>query len=176
MNSASDSAHYNTYRLENSKNILESLDRFFSSFEKTSNFKIQVAKHPREEENFKSPIYKNNKRFALKYLTGELVKSSKLVITTMSSAISYAILFKKPILFIVTNEHFKNISLINSTKAISKYLKSDLINVDSNKDYKINLIIKHQTKKRYNYITKNYLISEKYKNEPNHKILLNLFR
>lgn len=176
LNSASDSAHYNTNRPENSKNILESLDHFFSSFEKKSNLKIQVAKHPREEENFKSPIYKNNKRFASKYLTGELVKSSKLVITTMSSAISYAILFKKPILFIITNEHFKNISLIYSTKAISKYLKSDLINIDSNKDYKVNLIIKHQTKKRYNYITKNYLISEKYKNEPNHKILLNLFR
>ncbi len=176
LNSASDSAHYNTYRLENSKNILESLDRFFSSFEKTSNLKIQVAKHPREEENFKSPIYKNNKRLASKYLTGELVKSSKLVITTMSSAISYAILLKKPILFIITNEHFKNISLINSTKAISKYLKSDLINIDLNKNYKINLIIKNKTKKRYKYITKNYLISEKYKNEPNHKILLNLFR
>ena len=84
MNSASDSAHYNTYRLENSKNILESLDRFFSSFEKISNFKIQVAKHPREEENFKSPIYKNNKRFASKYLTGELIVNSKLVITTIS--------------------------------------------------------------------------------------------
>ena len=94
----------------------------------------------------------------------------------MSSAISYAILLKKPILFIITNEHFKNISLINSTKAISKYLKSDLINIDLNKNYKINLIIKNKTKKRYKYITKNYLISEKYKNEPNHKILLNLFR
>ena len=65
----------------------------------------------------------------------------------MSSAISYAILLKKPILFIITNEHFKNISLINSTKAISKYLKSDLINIDLNKNYKINLIIKKKQKK-----------------------------
>ena len=94
----------------------------------------------------------------------------------MSSAVSYAALLKKPLLFIVTNEHFKNVSLINTTKAISKFFDSDLINIDLNKDYKINFKLKNLTKKRYKHFTKNYLISEKYRKMPNCEILTKIFK
>ena len=55
----------------------------------------------------------------------------------MSTAISFAALFKKPILFIITNEHYKNISLIQYTKNVSRYFKSDLINIEKKKNFKI---------------------------------------
>ena len=176
LNSASDSAHFNVGRRENSKIVLQSIDKFFSKLEKKFRLKVQIAKHPREEENFMSPIYKGKKRYASKYHTRELVQNSRLVITTMSSAVSYAALLKKPLLFIVTNEHFKNVSLINTTKAISKFFDSDLINIDLNKDYKINFKLKNLTKKRYKHFTKNYLISEKYRKMPNCEILTKIFK
>ena len=176
LKSASDSANYNTSRLENSKYILKSLDNFFNYLEKNLNFHITIAKHPREEENFNSTIYKNKKRFASKYLTSELVFDSNIVITTMSSAISFAALFKKPILFIITNEHYKNISLVKYTKAIAKYFNSELVNIDLNKDYKINIKLNNSTIEKYKHYRKNYLISDKFKHKLNSQILTKFFK
>lgn len=176
INSASDSANYNTSRKENSKKILKSVNKFFNKLEKNFNFKIKVAKHPREEDNFNSPIYKNKKRFASKYFTSRLIYNSNLVITTMSTAISYAALFKKPILFIITNEHYKNISLIQYTKNVSRYFKSDLINIDLKKKFKINLNLSDQTLSKYGSFKRDYLIHEKFKNSSNSQLLIKLLK
>lgn len=176
LKSSSDSAHYNTTRLENSSKVLKSINTFFNNLEKNFSFKINIAKHPREEDNFDSPIYRNKKRFASKYLTTKLVYESKLVITTMSTAISFAALFYKPILFIITNEHYKNISLIKYTKYISNYFKSDLINIDSKKDFKVNLNLSNYTIRKYKSFKKDYLINEKFKNLSNGQILIKLLK
>lgn len=174
-NSASDSANYNTLRRENSLKVLNSIDKFFNHLEKKFKLDIKIAKHPREEDNFNSPIYKSNKRFNSKNLTRDLVSNSNVVITTMSSAISYAALFAKPLLFIITNEHYKNISLISYTKALAEHLKSDLVNIDLNKNYKLNLKLNNITKKKYKLFIKNYLISDQFKQKSNNQILTKLF-
>ena len=176
LKSASDSANYNSSRRENSTKVLKSLNKFFENLEKNLSFKINIAKHPREENNSNSPIYKNKKRFASKYLTSKLVHESKLVITTMSTAISFAALFKKPILFIITNEHYKNISLIQYTKRISNYFQSDLINIDLKKNFKINLNLRSHTLRKYKSYKKDYLIYEKLKNLSNGQILIKLLK
>ena len=176
INSASDSANYNTSRRENSKKILKSVNKFFNKLEKNFNFKIKVAKHPREEDNFNSPIYKNKKRFASKYFTSSLIYNSNLVITTMSTAISFAALFKKPILFIITNEHYKNISLIQYTKNVSRYFKSDLINIDQKKNFKINLNLSDHTLRKYRIFKRDYLVYEKFKNLSNSQLLIKLLK
>lgn len=176
LKSSSDSAHYNTTRAENSSKVLKSINTFFNNLEKNFSFKINIAKHPREEDNFDSPIYRNKKRFASKYLTTKLVYESKLVITTMSTAISFAALFYKPILFIITNEHYKNISLIKYTNYISNYFKSDLINIDSKKDFKVDLNLSSYTIRKYKSFKKDYLINEKFKNLSNGQILIKLLK
>lgn len=176
IKSASDSANYNTSRRENSKIILKSLNNFFNHLEKNFNFKIKIAKHPREEDNFNSPIYKNKKRFASKNLISKLVYNSNLVITTMSSGISYAALFKKPILFIITNEHYKNISLIQYTKSISNYFKSELINIDLKKKFIINLKLSDYTLAKYENYKNEYLIYERYKKLSNSQLLIKLLK
>ena len=94
----------------------------------------------------------------------------------MSSAISYAALFQKPILFVITNEHYKNVSLIKYTKSLAKYFKSDLINIDLIKDYKINKKINDFTKKKYKIFIKDYLISDKFRFKSNNQILTKLFK
>ena len=176
LKSASDSANYNTSRRENSKKTLESLNIFFNNLEKNFGFKIKVAKHPREEDNFNSPIYKNKKRFASKYSTLKLIRNSKLVITTMSTAISYAVYFKKPILFIITNEHYKNISLVQYTKAISSFFKSNFINIDDKKNFNVNLKLSHYTLNKYEHFKRNYLINEKFGNLRNSQLLIKLLK
>ena len=75
----------------------------------------------------------------------------------MSTAISYAALFKKPILFIITNEHYKNISLIQYTKSISNYFKSELINIDLKKKFIINLKLSDYTLAKYENYKNEYL-------------------
>ena len=176
INSASDSANYNTSRTENSKKILKSVNKFFIKLEKNFNFKIKIAKHPREEDNFNSPIYKNKKRFASKYLTNELIYASNLVITTMSTAISFAVLYKKPILFVITNEHYKNVSLIQYTKSVSDHFKSDLINIDLNKNFLINLRLSNFTLNKYKSFKKDYLVYGKFKNLTNSQLLTNILK
>ena len=94
----------------------------------------------------------------------------------MSTAISFAALFKKPILFIITNEHYKNISLIQYTKNISNYFKSDLINIDLKKNFKINLNLSNYTSSKYKNFKKDYLVYEKFKNLSNSQLLIKLLK
>ena len=176
LKSVSDSANYNTSRRENSKKVLKSLNIFFNNLEKNFGFKIKIAKHPREEDNFNSPIYKNKKRFASKYSTLKLIRDSKLVITTMSTAISYAVYFKKPILFIITNEHYKNISLFQYTKGISNFFKSNFINIDERKNFNANLKLSNYTLNKYKYFKRDYLINEKFGNLRNSQLLIKLLK
>jgi hypothetical protein len=175
IKSASDSAHYNTSRLENSEKILKSVNNFLYCLEKEFNYNINIAMHPREEENLNSPLHNEGKRFASKYLTNELVSESSLVITTMSTAISYAVLYKKPILFIITNEHFKNISLIKYVQGISKYLKSALINIDQIKKIEMKSELKKYTLSKYQVFKRDYLVNEKFKKTSNSQLMIKLF-
>ena len=54
----------------------------------------------------------------------------------------------------------KNISLIKYTNYISNYFKSDLINIDSEKDFKINLNLSNYTLRKYKSFKKDYLINK----------------
>ena len=94
----------------------------------------------------------------------------------MSTAISFAALFKKPILFIITNEHYRNISLIQYTKNVSRYFKSDLINIDQKKNFKINLNLSDHTLSKYGSFKRDYLVYEKFKNLSNSQLLIKLLK
>ena len=77
------------------------LIKFFSEFKKYSGMEIKFALHPKSKH--RNIFSKIGREYSGKTL--ELVKDSSFVITQASTAISYAILFNKPLMFI-TNDKF----------------------------------------------------------------------
>lgn len=76
------------------------LNSFFKRLEQKYDVKVIIATHPKS-------IYKSNPfddRPLYKGLTNELVKNSEFCISVASTAVSYPILYKKPIIFFVTND------------------------------------------------------------------------
>ena len=73
------------------------LNNFFDMLEKKTNLEVVIALHPRNKENLflKRKCYQNK--------TCELVRKSNIVIAHYSTAISFAVLFYKPILFLTCN-------------------------------------------------------------------------
>ncbi|MBN1526092.1 MAG: hypothetical protein JW919_00705 [Candidatus Omnitrophica bacterium] len=78
------------------------LRKFFSLLEKKSGLDVVIAAHPRSKYE-ELPDY-FGKRPVIKGKTVELVKRSSFVIAHSTTSINYAILFKKPLICVTTNE------------------------------------------------------------------------
>lgn len=103
---------------------------WFNILNKTSDKKVLIAAHPTTKKNyFKGhPIVFNK--------TVDFIKKSNLIILHHSSAIDFAILFKKNLLFITSDE----INRISDGKYIfelAKYFKTKPINISNNFDNKL---------------------------------------
>ena len=108
------------------KSYYESLNRFFSLIEKKFNLKVLIAAHPKSN-------YKNSEfieRQCYKNMTNELVKNCEFVLTHYSSAISFAVCYKKTIFFIYNDEMKKLNYIYSNINNISKYLDSKMYNID----------------------------------------------
>ena len=80
---------------------------FFDEIEKRYGFRILIAAHPRSQyENH--PEYFGG-RSVIRGKTVELIKKSRFVIAHNSTAINFAVLFKKPVIFITTNKVKHNV-------------------------------------------------------------------
>jgi len=75
------------------------MNRFFDFIESNSSLKVIIAAHPRS--NYESMPGVFGERAVVKGNTVELVANSKLVVMHMSTSLSYAVLFKKPIIPII---------------------------------------------------------------------------
>jgi len=78
------------------------LCRFFSYIEKTKKIKVVIAGHPRAEYDLRPDFFEGRRIF--KNQTARLVKECQFVIAHASHSLSYAVLFKKPIIFITTDK------------------------------------------------------------------------
>ena len=92
--------------------------------------KVIIAAHPRSDYSnklisFEHPIVKGN--------TYELIKNSKLVVAHGSTAIQWAILFRKPILLVTTDE-LENSHCSTTIGAFRSELHKSVVNLDSFKD------------------------------------------
>ena len=110
--------------------------KFFRKFEKETGLKIKFAAHPKS-------LKKNRPKLPLDIdysigNTAELVKNSSLVLLHSSTSISYAILFKKPIIFLTSNELMKS-WIGPRIDNFSKVLNSKLINMSVNTTEKLDL-------------------------------------
>ena len=125
----------------NTKIYFDELNRFFLFIEKKFNLSVYVAGHPKimysnKENLFKRKLYIND--------TLQLIKNSKIVFSHMSTSINYAVIFKKPIFFLDSNNY--NLGFRNQIQLHSKYLKSELINLS--------------TYSYYNYFSKSFKINK----------------
>jgi hypothetical protein len=102
---------------------------------------------------------------------GETVKyvaQSQFVVATTSTAISYAVVFKKPVILIYSDQSSKDLNLMAYMQMLSEELDSPLVNIN---DKNIELRLKVNLTK-YTAYQQNYLTSLSY-NLPNFEILLN---
>lgn len=152
----------NFYRNKKVNNALinkyyHDLKHFLSNLHMKTNLKIYISLHPRAST---SQIYKNKikKIFKDKYFkivsghTSIYIKNCKLVISHASSALQFAILWFKPVVFYyhkLQEEREKQYA-----KALAKEIKSNCYDISSNNFYNFKKIFKINKKKYKNYINK----------------------
>jgi hypothetical protein len=147
----------------NSTVYYSDLNNYFEFVEREFNKKVVIAAHPKAIE------YKTNNPFLGRQIffdkTCELVKDASFVLTHHSTAISFSILFNKPIIFLNSKEIKRAMpELYRFTDFLGDYLKSEVIyfdefnskdnlkfNVDLNiyKDYKYKFLTSPQSENNF---------------------------
>lgn len=144
------------------------LNFFFKTLEKKFNCKVIIAAHPRTSKKFEKKYLKSFKIYYGK--TMELVKDSFFVVSSGSSANNYSIIFKKPILFLISNEHLKNPIDYPFKKLYADFIDVKIINISKkNEIFSVKKPLINIQK--YNYFSKNFLKSIKKETTPNFKII-----
>ena len=132
------------------------LNNFFNIFEKNFKMKIIVCAHPKSDYG-SSKNYLYGRKF-IKNKTINLVQDSKIVFAHCSTAINYPVLYKKPLVFLTSNEYIR--SFDNYTPAIyAKKLNSSYFNIDDkNNNSKIqNIDLFKVDKKKYKIYKDDYI-------------------
>ena len=106
------------------------LNEFFEKIERKLKVHVVIAAHPRSD-------YENKKVFAGREViygkTSQLIKKCKLVITHNSTALNFAVLYLKPIVFI-NFERLSNTRFSVFTEAFAKLLGEKAICIDKEKE------------------------------------------
>jgi hypothetical protein len=131
------------------------LNAYFDYIEKSYDVKVVIAAHP------KAYSYKDinpfNGREIVFNKSCELIKDSQFVLTHHSTAISFAILFRKPIVFLNSFEiRLKMPDLWNLTVFWASIFNSDLVDFDDTTSYgslKFNVDTRAYNEYKYMYLT-----------------------
>ena len=137
--------------------IYEKNCNFFRSIEKNSNLKVIIASHPKSEND----KYLYPKFLIVKNNIIELVKNCEFVITYCSTAISYAVIFKKPIIFITNKFRKLNQKYFKFDRFLASCFNSTPTDIAENFDNKkFKKFFKVNNRLYENYL-KDYLSSNK---------------
>lgn len=106
-----------------------SINRFFESLEKEFGIEIVVAAHPKAR-------YEKNEFMGRKVFYGQtavLMKDTEFCISHHSTSVSYAVLNRKPIFFVYTDQMMilYRTTIVASIYGIANYLNAPVINIDS---------------------------------------------
>jgi hypothetical protein len=104
------------------------LARFFDFLEPATGVKVEVAGHYKAAFPAIAPCFGNRSVYYGK--TREMVCQSELVITIASTAISYAVLLKKPVIFIYSNQLKGGFEPMHTINGFAEMLGTKPINVD----------------------------------------------
>ncbi len=141
------------------------LNKFLVDFSRKTGLKIVIASHPRREEVFLGDfdplfkIYFNQ--------TPQLVKNCKVVLQHFSTAVSYAVIYKKPFLFLYS-ELFDNGTIDHKMQEFATFFKKDYtileeeftyneaelysINKDTHETY-LNAFLRHKKSSQFQSFT-----------------------
>ena len=170
----SDYSIHSTKSPVNKNKYLQDINKFFDKIERKYNQKIVIAANPKSKLSKIKKNFKNRKVYINK--TFNLIKDAKFVMTHKSTAVSFVLCLKKPIVFLTTNDLAKSwygdqisyqskllgSSLLNINSCKSNISKKDIqINKQKYKNYFHNFIKYPKTKNKYNFdIFLNTLIKE----------------
>lgn len=115
-----------------SEEYYPSLCRFFRCLEKEFDLDVVIAAHPRAQYEKKGDLFEGRKIVRSK--TAELVRKGKLVVLHYSAAINFAVLYKKPMIFITTDRLEKS-SAGRRLYQFASYFRKNPINIDRMTNY-----------------------------------------
>jgi hypothetical protein len=147
-----------------------SVCKFLSKLEAKFDLPTIICGHPKTQSESTSKLYGGRKVVYGK--TYENVKNCKLVVTKYSMSISYAVIFQKPILHILSDEMLNSksgLKQIGEMKELSEYLGSSIHNV--NRTFRISdneLTVNQDLYRKY---IDDFLISKSHP-YPNYEIIL----
>jgi hypothetical protein len=151
-----------TIKTVTAKLYYQSLCAFFDRLENLFKVRIVIAAHPKAE-------YHGNEfgdRAIIQGKTNELVKDCHFAITSYSASTSYAILYKKPIVFIYTNELIDFVSC-QTIKSFANMLDASIFNIDKihHDDDLLQANISKINHSKYEDFKYNYLTSKSTENK-----------
>lgn len=143
---------------KNEKKYYDSICDFFAYLEGIYGCPVIIAAHPRS--NYSGNEYGNRK--VIKNKTLELIKSSLLVLTMLSTAINYVILYKVPFILVRDDIIFKNEGYRKMFEAWEKYFQIEAYNFseDAGKLKEINSYVCMPDNKIYEAYKREYIISK----------------
>lgn len=137
------------------KEYFKSLNKFFDVIEEKYNINVVIAGNPKSE--YEGEVYDNRLYYRLK--TAELIQHAEFVLLHQSTALSYAILNHKPVIFLYTDqmkELYGN-TIIPEIENLANYLKASIYNIneiENNSMVKISEVdLNIYNNYKYNYIT-----------------------
>jgi hypothetical protein len=151
---SSDSSFRNESFEYNVNSYYRKLNELFKSIESHFNLEIIISLHPKaNDENF-TLFFQKYKILKLPSSI-ELIKHSKGVVTSYSTAIDFAILYDKPIIMFTNNEI--NLYKYPIIDALSKYLNISVVNIDNKYNLSKEKVV---NKVNYNKYKSDFLINE----------------
>ncbi|MDC1188010.1 hypothetical protein N8202_05990 [Gammaproteobacteria bacterium] len=115
------------------KNYYKTINSFFDFFEKRTGLKVIIAGHPKRDIDT-SKIW--NGRTQIVGKTPELIRQSNIVISHYSTALSFAVIYRKPILLITTDEYYNSYRK-HQFLAFSEALNIGIVNTDNFNEHEI---------------------------------------
>ena len=139
------------------ENYYPDLNQFFDYYEKETNHKIIIAKHPKNF-NTENPF---NDRKVISGKTIELVKYCKDVFMHTSTAINYAVLYKKPV-YLIDSKKYSN-KFRDEIKSTTFELNIPIYDISATTPFKFDYKLKLNEYRNFstNYIKKKGTINKK---------------
>ncbi|CAN4273594.1 hypothetical protein MCERHM31_01228 [Methylophilaceae bacterium] len=104
------------------------LNHFFKLIESTDTVTTKIAGHYKTKHNFNEPLF--DYREVIYGETRNLISKCKFVVACYSTSISYAIIYRKPIVFIYSDQYLLNPILIRHIFGLAAMLGCKPINID----------------------------------------------
>jgi len=147
-----------------------SLNKYFDDVEKRYNVIVVIAAHPKAELYQNNNFYNNRQVIFNKSV--ELINSAEFVLGHSSTSISFAVLSKKPIIFLYTQYMKENMAYyFDGIYHFANFLNSSLVDITENMDSKSE--VPKYDEVCYQEFKYRYLTSEETENKVSKDIFLN---